>query len=184
MKVSDRICCEVERNKVTNNIFSVHTTWDFECYDQDGNLKWAELNRPNIVTHEGIDALLDIMFHTSTQIATWYVGITESDTPAAATMTYAVPVYTECTAYTESVRQEFVEAASSSQVITNTASKATFTINATKTLYGAFLVSNSTKADTAGAGAKLFCYSKFDASQSVVSTDSFKVTITITGAHA
>jgi hypothetical protein len=169
-----------------NDIFA-KTKWDFECYDKNGKLKWAELNRPNIVTHEGLDAMLNIMFHASTQITTWYIAPVETDTAAAATMTYAVPVYTEWDGYTEAARQAFVEAAASSQAITNSANKAVFTSNETKTLYGACLVGGgtaaTTMADTAGGGT-LFCYSKFSSSKDVEATDTFKVTVSITLTHA
>lgn len=176
---------ELKRNLAHG--FMVGSVWDFECYDKDGNLKWEEKNRPNIVTHEGLDFLLNVMFHETAAIATWYIAPVETDTAAAATMTYAVPAYTESTAYTEANRQAFNEAAASSQAITNSANKATFTINATKTFYGACLVGGgtggSTKGDTAGGGT-LFCYSKFSSSKAVESADTFKITVTITAAHA
>ncbi len=177
----------VEVKRVLQNFVNVRTVWDFECYGKDGKLKWAEYDRPNIVTNEGLDALLNIMFHAAGQITTWYVLPVETDTAAADTMTYAVPVFTECEAYTEANRQAFNEAAASAQSITNSANKATFTINATKTLYGGALVGGgegaTTKGDVAGGGT-LFCYSKFDSGKTVESGDTFKITCTITAAHA
>ena len=185
--VSDKIeGSVVSARDMLNDVFA-KTTWDFECYDKNGKLKWAELQRPNIVTHQGLDAMLDIMFHGSTQITTWYIAPVETDTTAAATMTYAVPTYTEWDGYTEAARQAFVEAAASSQSITNSANKATFTSSESKTLYGACLVGGgtdaATMADTAGGGT-LFCYSKFSSGKAVENTDTFKVTVTITLAHA
>ena len=56
--------------------------WNFECYDKDGNLKWAEMDRPNTITNEGLNAWLDIMFHGATQITTWYIFPVETDTTA------------------------------------------------------------------------------------------------------
>lgn len=187
MGFGDTAIANIEATRGLSSLFSIGTKWDFECYDKDGNLKWGERNRPNIVTHEGLDALLNIMFNASTQITTWYVAPVETDTAAAATMTYASPVFTESTAYTEANRQEYVEAAASSQSITNSANKATFTCNATKTFYGAALFGGgtdaNTKGDTAGGGT-LFCYSKFSSGKAVESGDTFKITITITAAHA
>lgn len=185
--VTDKIEGSVTSARDLVNALLVGTKWDFECYDKDGNLKWAELQRPNIVTNQGLDAMLNIMFHAATQISTWYVAAVETDTAAADTMTYAVPVFTEWDGYTEAARQEYVEAAASSQSITNSANKATFTSSETKTLYGGFLVGGGTDAatmsDTAGGGT-LFCYSKFSAGKAVESGDTFKITITITLAHA
>jgi hypothetical protein len=141
----------------------------------------------NLVTNEGLDAWLDIMLHAATQITTWYVGLVESNTTPAAAMTYAVPTFTESSAYSEGTRQEYVEAAASSQSTTNSASKATFSINATKTIYGAALFGGgsaaTTKGDVAGGGT-LLNYSKFSASKSVVSGDSVEVTVTFNMADA
>lgn len=103
--VGDKVYGEVEARRAMENSFNIGTTWDFECYDRDGNLKWEDRNRPNIVTHEGLDFLLDVMFHGTAAIATWYVAPVETDTAAAATMTYAVPAYTEWDGYSEAVRQ-------------------------------------------------------------------------------
>ena len=137
----------------------------------------------NYCSDEGLNALLDIMFHNSTQIVTWYVEIFESDTTPDGDTTYAVPVYTPCTAYVEGTRPEYVEAAASGKSITNSANKAVFTINDTKSIYGASLVGGggaaTTKGDVAGGGT-LFSASQFEAMKSVVATDVLNVTITIT----
>jgi len=155
-----------------------------ECRDKEGRLKWIE-EAHNIITNEGLDALLDIMLHDSTQITTWYCVIVESDTEPAAAMTYATPTYTESTAYDEETRPEYEEAASSSQSITNSANKAQFTMNATKTIYGAALVGGgsvpSTKGNTAGGGT-LFCYAKLGSSRSVVDDDVLNLTYTVSAA--
>ncbi len=155
--------------------------WTVEHY-RAGRLISLEKNICNIVTAEGRDAHLDIMFHAGTQITTWYLVTFESDTTPASGHTYAVPVYTECTAIDEATRPEWQEAAVSSQSITNSANKATFTYNATKTIYGAALVGGgsapTTKGDTAG-GSTLFCSVPFGTSKPVVSADVLKITGTI-----
>ena len=158
--------------------------FEVECFDKYGNLKWKE-RVSNIITNEGLDAILDIMIHGATQIATWFCTLVETDTAPAAGMTYAVPVYTESTAYDEATRPEYVEAAASSQSITNSANKAVFTIDATKTMYGASLVGGgsapSEKGNTAGGGT-LLCYAKFAASRSVVDNDVINLTYTLSAA--
>ena len=159
----------------------VGTKWEFEHF-RKGKLidQWQE---GNVNTNEGLDAFLDIMFHGSTQIATWYMCTFEDDVTPLVTHTYAVPGYNECTAITEGTRPAFNEAAASSKVTTNSANKATFTYNATKTIYGAALVgggTNPTVKDDVAGGGTLFCASKFGASKSVVSTDVLLVTCTIT----
>lgn len=162
--------------------FRIKSHWEWEHW-RNGKLinAWSE---SNIVTNQGLNAILDIMFHAATQISTWYIALFENDYTPLATNTYAVPGYTESSAYGEATRPAYVEAAASSQAITNSANKAEFTINDTKTMYGAALVSANTKGDTAEAGAIMFCSSKFTGSKSVVSGDVLKVGITITAADA
>lgn len=143
------------------------------------------LKSHNIITNEGLDAILDIMLHASTQITTWYCVMSETNTSPAAGMTYATPSFTETTAYDEANRPEYNEAAASSQSITNSANKAQFTMNATKTLYGAALVGGgtgaSTKGDTAGGGT-LLCYALFASSRGVVDDDVVNLTYTVSAA--
>lgn len=132
----------------------------------------------NLVVNEGLNSMLDIMFHGATQITTWYIGLFEGNYTPVASVTAATitAAATESTAYDESTRQEYVEAAASGQSITNSANKATFTINATKTIYGAFLASASAKSATSGT---LFAASRFTSSKAVVDDDQLLVTYQI-----
>ena len=43
----------------------------------------------NIVVNEGLNSLLDIMFHGTTQIGTWYLGLFEANYTPVATVTAA-----------------------------------------------------------------------------------------------
>lgn len=131
----------------------------------------------NLVVNEGLNALLDIMFHGSTQITTWYIGVFEGNYTPVATVTAATitSASTECTTYDEATRVAYDEAAAASQSITNSASKATFTFNATKTIYGAFLVSASAKSATSGT---LFSAARFSTSKAVADDDQLLLTYT------
>lgn len=133
----------------------------------------------NLVVNEGLNSLLDIYFHTITQIGTWYLGVFEGNYTPVATLTAATvtSASTECIAYSETTRPVYDEAAAASQSITNSATKATFTFNATKTIYGAFLVSNSTKSGTTGT---LFSAARFATAKAVVATDQLLLTYTFT----
>jgi hypothetical protein len=145
----------------------------------------AKTRDHNVCTGEGLNRLLDVMFHGTTQIATWYIEIFESNTTPSDGTTYATPVYTPSTAYDEATRPAYDEAAASSKVTTNTASKATFTMNDTKTIYGAALVGGgsaaTTKGDAAGGGV-MFAAAKFGSPKSVVAADVLLVTVTLTAA--
>lgn len=137
----------------------------------------------NIVVNEGLNHILGVVFNQATQVATWYVGIFEGNYTPLATDTAAniTANSTESTAYDEATRVAWVEAAPSGQSITNSASKATFTMNATKTVYGAFLVSASAKSATTGT---LVAASKFAAARSVVALDSLLLTYTFSASDA
>ena len=138
---------------------------------------------PNLVTNEGLNKLLDVMFNGATQITTWYLGIFEGNYTPVGTLTAATvtSASTECVAYDSATRPEYVEVAAASQSITNSASRGSFVFNATKTVYGAFLVSSSVKSGTTGT---LFSAARFSASKSVVSTDELLLTYTFSAASA
>lgn len=154
-------------------------------YDNKENMKLiSESECHNIITNEGLDHILDVVLHGTTPVSPWYCSIFESNsTPGSGWTydTYADSDVTEWNAgYDESTRPEYEEAAASSQSTTNSANKATFTANATKTLYGAALVSVNTKGDH-GAGT-LLCAGTFTASQPVISGNVVELTYTITAA--
>ncbi len=137
----------------------------------------------NLVVNEGLNHILDVQFHGATQVTTWYMAPFEGNYTPVATVTAATitAASTECTAYDETTRVEYNEAAPASQSITNSANKATFTFNATKTIYGMFLGSASAKSATSG---KLFAAAKFGASKAVVDDDQLLVTYTFTAASS
>lgn len=179
----------VPNNNMRNHIhdrLKIFSVWEWEHW-RGGELidTWTDRN---LVTNEGLDSLLDVYFSDATQITDWYILLFEDDHTPAAGDTYAVPGFTESTAYTEANRPAWQEAGPSTQQITNSANKASFTMNATKTIYGAALVGGGTDADTkddqAGGGV-LFNESQFSSgSKAVENTDVLKVTITITVADA
>lgn len=138
---------------------------------------------PNIVVNEGLNSILSVVFNAGTQITAWFVGIFEGNYTPVATDTAAniTANSTESTAYDEATRVAWVEAAPSGQSITNAASKATFTMNATKTIYGAFLASASAKSATTGT---LMAASKFAAARSVVDNDQLLITYALSAADA
>lgn len=142
-----------------------------------------EFEADNLVVDEGLNAMLDILFHATAQITTWYLGVFEGNYTPVNTLTAATvaAAATECSAYASSTRPAFDEAAASSQSTTNSANRASFVFNATKTIYGAFLVSNSTKGGTSGT---LFSAARFGSSKSVVSGDELLLTYTFTAQSA
>lgn len=159
------------------------TMWNVKIYDKDWNLKEETTDR-NTITTQGHNKILGVMFNAATQISTWYIGLFETNTTPSTATTYATPVFTECTAYSELVRQTFTESAPTGGSLDNSANKASFTMSTTKTLYGAFLCSATTKGDTIAAGAVIYAASKFAASKSVINGDIIKITVTVTQTNA
>lgn len=162
---------------------ALHVGGAFLCeHVRDGKVidSWEQ---PNLVVNEGLNSLLGVYFHADTQITTWYLGLFEGNYTPVAGVTAATisAASTECTAYDEATRVAYDEAAAASQSITNSASRATFTFNATKTIYGAFLVSNATKSGTTGT---LFSAARFSASKAVVDDDQLLLTYTFSAASA
>lgn len=143
---------------------------------RDGELIGVD-ETPNLVVNEGLNHILNVIFHGGTQVATWYLGLFEGNYTPVATVTAATitSAATESTAYDESTRQEYNEAAASGQSITNSANKATFTMNANKTIYGAFLVSSSTKSGTSGT---LMAAARFGTAKTVADDDQLLLTYT------
>lgn len=136
-----------------------------------------EFEVPNLVVNEGLNHILNTVLNAGTPVTTWYLGLFEGNYTPIATVTAATiaAASTESTAYDESTRQEYVEAAASGQSITNAASKATFTLNATKNIYGAFLVSASAKSATSGV---LLAAARFSSPKAVVDDDQLLLTYT------
>lgn len=142
--------------------------------------KWA---CDNLVVNEGLNALLNIMFNSSSQITSWFLGIFQGNYTPVSTDTASVIATnsTECSSYTSATRPAWTQAAASAQSITNAANRATFTFNASQTIYGAFLISNSTIGGTTGT---LFSAAQFSASKNVVNLDQLLLTYTFNASSA
>jgi hypothetical protein len=153
-----------------------------ECYDKDGNLKWVA-ETPNLVVNVGLQYMAGTALTSTAQITTWYLGLYGSgstNSPAAGDTMSSHIGWTEVTDYSEANRPTATLAAATNanpSVVTNTASKAVFTINGTTTVGGAFLTSNNTKGGSTGT---LFSAADFQApgDRSVVSGDILNVTYT------
>jgi hypothetical protein len=153
-----------------------------QCFDKDGNLKWTEENH-NLVVNEGLQDMNTKYFSGSGYTAAWYIGLYGSgstNNPAAGDTMASHIGWTEVTAYSQATRPAVTFGTATTadpSVITNSASPATFSINGTTTVGGAFLTSNNTKGGTTGI---LFSASDFQSpgDRSVVNGDTLTVTYT------
>lgn len=153
-----------------------------ECFDKDGNLKWAAESQ-NLVVNVGLQYMAGVALTSTAQITTWYIGLygaAASNNPAASDTSSSHIGWTEITPYSNATRPSATFAAATlanPSVATNSASPASFSINATQTVGGAFLISNNTKGGTTGT---LFSAADFQApgDRTVANGDTLNVTYT------
>lgn len=181
-KAGDTLGALVQQQSGASEGISGGGVFTVQCFDSTGNLKWEEENH-NLVVNVGLKDMNDKYFTGSAYTATWFIGLYGSgatNNPAAGDTAASHAGWTEVTAYSQATRPSAVFAAATTadpSVITNSASVAVFSINATTTVGGAFLISNNTKGGTTGV---LFSASDFTTpgDRAVVSGDTLNVTYT------
>lgn len=133
----------------------------------------------NIVTTEGLNHILSTVVAGGSAVSPWYIALFEGNYTPVAGLTAATftASATECTAYDEAARVAYVEGTPSGGVVDNSASRAVFTMNATKTIYGGALLSVSTKSSTSGT---LLAAARFSSSRAVVAADELSVRYSLT----
>jgi len=162
---------------------SAKGVYKIQCHDKDGNLKWED-EAPNLVVNVGLQDMNAKYFTGSAYTAAWYIGLygaAASNNPAAGDTMSSHAGWTEVVAYSQATRPACTFGTPSTanpSVATNSASPASFSINGTTTVGGAFLVSNSTKGGSTGT---LYSAADFSApgDRSVVSGDTLTVTYTL-----
>lgn len=178
----DNVQAGLVRNLRPEDAARAFGKFKMQCFDKDGNLKW-EAEEHNLVVNEGLQYMCGTALTSVSQITSWYIGLYgagASNTPAAGDTMASHAGWTEIVPYSNGTRPacSFATATTANpSVATNSASQAAFAINATATVGGAFLVSNSTKSGTTGT---LFSAADFSApgDRSVVSGDTLNVTYT------
>lgn len=119
------------------------------CYDADGNEKWVEI-APNLVVNTGLQDMNTKFFTGSAYTAAWYIGLvngTSASTTFSGGDTLASHAgWTENTSYTGNRKAATFGAATLADPsnINNVSSTASFSINATATIAGAFLANVAT----------------------------------------
>lgn len=121
------------------------------CTGADGRVRWVD-HIANLVTTAGKNDALDKYLAGSAYTAAWYLGLIDSGSysaVAAGDTASSHAGWTESTAYSNSTRVAATFAAASSGSKATSAASA-FSINATATIKGCFLISNSTKGGSTG----------------------------------
>ena len=152
--------------------------YELELIGPDGVVKWREVFF-NTVTTGGKNDLLTNYFKGSAYTAAFYVGLVDnasfSAISAADTMASHAG-WLESVAYSNSTRPSLTLGTPASGSVDNSASKASYTINASATINGAFTSTNSTKSGTTGV---LYSAGSFGATRSVLSGDTLNVQVTL-----
>jgi hypothetical protein len=179
-KTSDSVSGAVIRKSDFVHTASAGGVFTVTCRDKDGNLKWEEVS-PNLVVNQGLQDMNAKYFVGSAYTATWFLGLVtgpSSGTTFAAGDTLASHAgWTEDTNYAGSRKACTFGTATTADpsVITNSLNTASFTMNATTTIAGAFLCSVAS-----GTSGILFSASDFQSpgDRSVVNADVLVVTYT------
>lgn len=139
----------------------------------DGEFEFAK----NRVVDDSINYIIDLILHGATQIPTWYIAqFSGNVTPAANLTALTFPsVCTEFTGYQETTRQEYIEAAAMNLSTSNADNLASFTITTAATIYGAAILSVSTKSATSG---RLLAAARYTTSKVVDNGDILKAQYT------
>ncbi len=181
-KSNDVVGSTVVSNGGAQDGLSAKGQYKVVCHDKDGNLKW-EAETENLVVNVGLQDMNARYFTGSSYTAAFYLGLygaAASNSPAAGDTMSSHGGWTEVTAYSQSTRPACTfgtPTTANPSVATNSASAATFSINGTTTVGGAFLTTNNTKGGTTGT---LFSAADFQSpgDRSVVNGDTLTVTYT------
>lgn len=181
-KACDAVAASLVRKVTPDARAKAGGVFRIQCLDPKGNLKW-EAESHNLVVNVGLKDMNEKYFTGSAYTAAWYIGLygaAASNNPAAGDTMASHGGWTEETGYSNATRPAATFGTSTTadpSVISNTASPAAFSINASATIGGAFLTSNDTKGGTTGT---LFSAADFAApgDRTVASGDTLNVSYT------
>lgn len=148
--------------------------FDIICYQADGSIRWEE-SIDNLVVQEGINHILNVIFHDISKASGWYIGLIKTAIVVADGDTLASHAgWTECTEYADN-RKAYTVVDATAKSITNSASPATFVMNDGVTVKGAFICS----AETGTSGVLMCGAASTQGDRAVLSGDNVNVTYTL-----
>jgi hypothetical protein len=177
-KSSEVVAGSVERKTGFVEDLSAGGVFTVTCMDKDGHEKWVEI-APNLVVNTGLQDMNTKFFTGAAYTAAWYVGLvngTSATTTFSGGDTLATHVgWEENSSYTGNRKAATFSAATLADPsnINNSASTASFTMNANATIAGAFLANVAT-----GTSGLLFSAADFQSpgDRTVVSGDVLNIT--------
>ncbi len=177
-KTSEIVSGNLERKTGFVEGMSAGGVFTVTCYDSEGNQKWVEI-APNLVVNTGLQDMNTKYFTGSAYTAAWFIGLVNGN---AASTTYSGgdtlathAGWTENSSYSGNRKAVTFGSATLADPsnINNASSTASFTMNATANIAGAFVCNVAT-----GTSGLLFSEADFQApgDRSVVSGDVLNVT--------
>lgn len=169
---------ERQMAKLGAQLKTKYSAWCFkplhEPWDGLGGLRWFDAFE-NLVVTLGRNELLDALFTAAPAAFNWYVGLKDTGTPVAADTMASHASWATITPYSNATDPAWTaNGAASAGAMSNSSSKAVFNINATDTVFGAFLKNNNTKGGTTG---DLYGVGDFSSSRDVESGDTLNVQV-------
>ena len=143
-KSSEQVSGDVVRKEGFVEGLSSGGVFTVTCYDKDGHEKWVDI-APNLVVNTGLQAMNTQFFTGSAYTAAWYIGLvngTSASTTFSGGDTLATHAgWTENSSYVGTRKAASFGTATLADPsnINNSASAASFTMNANATIAGAFL---------------------------------------------
>jgi hypothetical protein len=177
-KSSEKVAGDVERKTGFVEGLSSGGVFTVTCVDKDGHEKWVDI-APNLVVNTGLQSMNTQFFTGATYTAAWYIGLVNG-TSATTTFSGGDTLdthagWTENADYVGNRKAASFGAATLADPsnINNSASAASFTMNANATIAGAFLANVAT-----GTSGLLFSAADFQApgDRTVVSGDVLNIT--------
>lgn len=141
---------------------------------------WTEAFN-NMPTTQGLTAILQDFFAAGTQKTAWYFGLISSSSFSALSADDTLSSHSgwsENTAYSESVRQQWTPLTVNSGIIVND-TPAVFTFAAETTIRGILIASNSTKGGTTGT---IWCTALFGSSRTIPANTTLNLYYRLTAA--
>lgn len=157
----------------------VKQVWTLQ-HIRDGKILYEEI-KENLIPTVGLNNILTQYYKGSAYTAAWYAGITgATPSPAAGDTMASHGGWTEVTNYDEANRLTLTFGTVSAGSVA--ASAVDFTISATVTVGGAFMVDNNTKGGSTGTLSGVVAFS--GGNRSCVDNDIIRLTVTCTMASA
>lgn len=158
-------------HNLDEHIDAPHFTFEFECFDQDGNLKWKETVHNTVVTG-GKNNLLDNYFAGSAYTAAFFLGLKGTGSVAAGDTLSSHAGWAEVNPY--SGNRPSISWSSASSGSKTASAAVSYAITSSATVAGAFIATVNT-----GTAGVLYSAGDFSASRSVQSGDTLNVTPTV-----